>query len=272
MNNFSLVFLVKTLIKYMYFIIISALIFAIAAFCYCRFVAVPRYSARGSVLLTNGAIIASDYTTPTDSKYGTVTGSDINASILLKATVIDILKTTDIYKAMSEKMDGKYSYGQLQSLCSISSRSEDSLFIDIGFTAGTSEEAINLVNTFLTLVPDYIADFIPNSNSAVTTTANSAAMIYPRTFNTTFIAMFFGAVLAFLIVYIFSIFNSTINYEDDITDHYEIPLIGSVPDFSTASNKGYYRNYKNSYYSYSYGYYSSKRHSSGKGGQKDEKK
>ncbi len=270
MDNFSVEFLVKTLVKYLHFIIISAVVFAIAAFSYCHFVAVPKYSAKGSVLLTNGAIITTDENTTSSQ---TIAGADITASLSLKDTVIDILKTSDIYKEMSDKLDGKYSYTQLASAASIVSRSTGSLFVDISFTAVTPEEAINLTNTYLTLVPDYIADFIPNSNSAVTTTAERASKTYPRTASTTILASLSGAVISFLIVYIFSIFNTTINSEDDIADHYDIPLIGSVPDFSTASNKGYYRNYKNSYYSsYAGGYYSSyRRHSSNKGGESNEK-
>lgn len=252
----------------MYFIIIAAVVFAIGAFSYCRFVAVPRYAARGSVLLTNGAIVVTDITNYTSSATQKVSGGDISASLNLKATVIDILETNDIYRELSEKLGGKYSYGQLRSAASISSRGEDTLFVDISFTAEDPDEAVDLVNTFLTLVPDYIADYIPNSNSAVTTQADGASKIYPRTFTLTALAAFAGAAISMAIAYIFTVFNSTINYEDDILDHYDIPLIGSVPDFSAAGNKGYYRNYKNSYYSYAQGYYSTRRYSSNQGGDK----
>lgn len=240
MNNISLVSLVRVAIKYYYILIISALVCGIAAFSYCQFVAVPVYSAKGSVLVTNGAIInANQDSVVTGSSK--VNNTDIAASLQLADTITDILKTSDIYKELADGTGNKYQYSQLKNMASIKRRSTDTLFIDISFSASTPEEAKTLANKFLDLAPDYILKFIPNSTAAVTTIAESATRTYPRTPVTTVAAAFIGAVISFAVVYLISFTNTTIKTESDITDNYKITLIGNIPDFSSAKSKGYHK-------------------------------
>ncbi len=236
MNNISLISLVKIAIRHFYILVISALVCGIAAFSYCQFVAVPVYSATGSVLVTNGAIIKDNNTG--SSK---VSNTDIVASLQLANTITDILKTNDIYKELADNTGNKYTYSELKSKISVKRRSTDTLFIDIAFTGSTPEEAKSLTNKFLELTPDYILKFIPNSTAAVTTNAESASRIYPRTSIVTLAAAFIGALISFAIVYLISLANTTIKTESDITDNYKIMLIGNIPDFSNAKSKGYYK-------------------------------
>lgn len=239
-NNFSLVYLLKLALRYVYVLVVAALICGIIAFSYCQFFAVPRYSATGSVLVTNGAIIAnSNSSEATDSK--SVSNADISASLQLTNTITDILKTNDIYKELASRLENKYTYEELVGKVSVNRRNTDTLFIDITFTASSPEEAKSLVNNFLELVPDYILKYIPNSNSAVTTTAEKANKTYPQTIVATGFAAIVGAVLSFGIIYAISLFSTTIKTEDDIKNNYDVMLIGNIPDFNTAKGKSYYK-------------------------------
>lgn len=239
-NNLSLIHLLKLALRYIYVLVIAGLICAVIAFSYCQFIAVPKYSATGSVLVTNGAIIA-DSGNNNESVTSKVSGADISASLQLTNTIIDILKTNDIYKELAESTGGKYTYGELSANTVVKRRNTDTLFIDITFTASSPEEAKSIVNNYLELVPDYILKYIPNSNSAVTTTAEKAQKTYPRTVSTTAIATVIGAVLCFAVVYVISLFSTTIKNEDDIKNNYDVMLIGNIPDFSNAKSKSYYK-------------------------------
>ena len=239
-NNITLLHLLKLALRYIYVLVIAGLICGVIAFSYCQFIAVPKYSATGSVLVTNGAIIA-DSGSNDESVASKVSGTDISASLQLSNTIIDILKTNDIYKELAESTGGKYTYEELSANTVVKRRNTDTLFIDITFTASSPEEAKSIVNNFLELVPDYILKYIPNSNSAVTTTAENAQKTYPPTVATTAIAAVIGAILCFAVVYLISIFSTTIKNEDDIKNNYDVMLIGNIPDFSTAKSKSYYK-------------------------------
>lgn len=218
------------------------MLFGVAAFSYCEFHLEEKYAATGSVLVTNGGIVGS-YMYDDKITDSTVNNTDIAASINLLTTVKDILKTNDIYKQLSEKLDGKYTYGQLKSFATVNKREDYSLFIDVKFETNDREESINITNMFLSLTPEYISKFIPHSSSTVVTTVDSAAKTYPRTTSSTILAMMLGAVISFVIIYIISLTNTTIQCEEDFKDRYDIPVLGDIPDFSNAKSEKYYKNY-----------------------------
>lgn len=244
-NNISLIGLLKLALRYIYILIAVALVAAIVAFSYCNFIAVPRYSSTGSIVVTNGAIINNSSSQSTSNKVST---SDIAASLQISNTIIDILNTNDIYKELTSDLGNKYTYTDLMGRATVKRRSEDTLFIDATFTADTPEEAQALVNGFLKLVPDYILKFIPNSTAAVTTTADKAVKIYPRTSKTVFVSALAGVLLSYAVIYLISIFNTTIKNEDDVKSNYDLTVLGNIPDFSSAAF-----NKRNKYYAYSKG-------------------
>lgn len=244
-NNISLIGLLKLALRYIYILIAVALVAAIVAFSYCNFIAVPRYSSTGSIVITNGAIINNSSSQSTSNKVST---SDIAASLQISNTIIDILNTNDIYKELASDLGNKYTYTDLMGRATVKRRSEDTLFIDATFTADTPEEARALVNGFLKLVPDYILKFIPNSTAAVTTTADKAVKIYPRTSKTVFVSALAGVLLSYAVIYLISIFNTTIKNEDDVKSNYDLTVLGNIPDFSSAAF-----NKRNKYYAYSKG-------------------
>ena len=93
MNNISLISLLKLALKHIYALILSGVVFAAVAFSYCKFVAVPKYSATGSILVTNGSIINDTQSSATSSTSSrNVSYTDINASLQLADTINDILK------------------------------------------------------------------------------------------------------------------------------------------------------------------------------------
>ena len=157
---------------------------------------------------------------------------------------MDILETSEIYKQLSESIDGEYSYKQLKSATTISSKTDHSMFVDVSFRASSPSEATEIVNAFVELTPEYIVEFVPYSNVAVAATADSAALVFPRTTTISAIAALIGIVLAFAIALLVDSFDQAILGESDFTSHYEIPLIGSIPDFESmgiVSSSNYYQ-------------------------------
>ena len=229
MKEISIMYILNLALRRLWALILAAVVFAGAAFGYCKFLATPRYSATASILVTNGAILVQNGTEEDE----TVNSTDISASISLIETVSDILKTPEIFKSLSNKIDNRHSYSALKNMISIAARSNRSLFIDITFTATSREEAIELVNKFVALSPEYISDFIPYSYVAVTSTADGASLVYPRTTALMAVAALAGAFFAFVVAFVIDSFDHAILGENDITSRFDIPIIGTVPDFES---------------------------------------
>lgn len=222
----------------LWIIALAAVIFAVSAYSYCSFFVTPTYSAKSSILVTNGAVTVYDqYSDKT-----TVSASDISASLYLSYTVVDILKTADIYKDLADALGEDYNYQNLMGRTSVARRSEDTLFIDITFTSTDPEEAMRIANKFAEISCKYIPGFIPHSIASVASTAIKATMTHPRTLMTTGVAGIAGAVIAYIILFVIESMNRSIKGEEDFTNNFDVPLLGAVPDFENADSSGYRKN------------------------------
>lgn len=239
MNNISLSYLVKLALKKLWILLLAAVIFGSCTFCYYNFLTKPVYKASGSLLVTNGALVTNSDNSSYQSTSSKIAGTDIVASLNLADTIRDLLNTPDIFKELSEKTGGKYSYSSLMSSATVARRSDTTLFIDVTFSTGSRQDSVELVNTFLELAPAYISKSLPDSNSSITVTADAAVKTYPRTAFSTLAAALIGAIIAFTVVFIFDSTDHTIKDDEDFTENFNIPLLGSVPDFSNTEASNY---------------------------------
>lgn len=231
MREVSLIYLFNLAWRKIWFLLAAFVVAAGIAFGYCKLVATPRYAAKASVLVTNGGMTASQ---TADGSSKSVANGDIAASINIVSTVVDILKTDDIYKSLASQLGGKYSYSELSSNATVESRGEKTMFIDVTFTASTENEALKLVNGFAELAPDYIEDSIPNSYTKYYV-AERANMIYPTTARTTILFALLGAIVMYGILLLVDILDRGIKGEEDYAARFDIPMLGTVPDFEAVS-------------------------------------
>lgn len=251
MRNFTLLSLFNIAIKHIFILIIAAVVAATAAFSYCNYIAVPKYSATGHIFMTNGTIIVLD----NQEKNDYISTSDISASSNLLNIAVDLLNTNVIYKKLSSELDGKYSFENLDARSNVKRKDNSSLQIQVTFTANTPQEALELTNEFLSIAPDYISSYIQNAATSVIE-ADRSVKTYPQTLRSTMLAAMAGAVLTYGIILIIYSANVVIQDEEDFKQRFNVLIMGSVPDFTHAKNNKYYYS---KYYRRS-GYYGYKKH------------
>lgn len=230
MQDISAFVLFKIALRRIWVLILAFVIAALAAFSYCEFIAKPVYGANASIIVTNGAVVTSE----SDSTAQKVLGSDIQASLLLADSVVDMLKTPDIYKYLSRKLGNGTDYKSLMANTSVSRRGENTLFIDIKYLNRDPQEAIKTANLFASASCDYVASFISKADPKIVSSADKASLVAPRTFRSTVLAGLIAAFVVYAVFVLVEILNNTVNGEEDFTLRYNIPLLGSVPDFEEA--------------------------------------
>lgn len=238
--------MLKIAAKRWWALILAALVAGGMTFGYFTFFTVPKYSATGSIIVTNGTIIVDSTYTSEDSK---VEGGDISTSMNFAETVTDILKTSEIYKKLAAKTGDKYDFAQLQGMTSVRRRSTGTLFIDVTITTTNKEESINLVNTYLGLTPEYINSIVRNT-SVFINEAENAKVVNVNVITMTVLAAILAAVVVYLIIFLIYYSDAIIRDDDAFKDRFDIPIIGVIPDFSKARVKEN-RYYKRSNYYYS---------------------
>ena len=249
MNNITAKELFNIFLKNIFIIIISAVICASGAYIYCEKFTNERFKAHGDILVTNGGINSNDKETTesnpnatgSDSK-DSVANTDVAASINLLPTIRGILVGDGIYKEfanyLSENSNYNIPYKRLKSASTVSDVDTRSLIITIYFELGSAKEAIDITNYFLSFAPSYIESKITGSRIDAEPICDSAVQTAPLTMRTATIAAILGIVLSYVVVFLVTILNSTIQSDDDFSARYSIPVIGNIPDFSISHNTG----------------------------------
>lgn len=236
MKEITIEYLVTLLIRRLVVMILAAVVFAAAAFGYCKFLVNPVYKATSQILVSNGAVITGSEEED-DSK---ISGSDIQSSIYLANVCVEVLEAQEFYKNLAQKLENKYSYSKLDSFISVSLKGEESLFINISVSHTDPEEAKKIANTMVAMAPDYIKSSMSSAKVMITATADNAPKVAPRTTMTAGLFFVIGAALVYIIALIVDLNDKTINGVADLTDGYNIPLLGAVPDFENNDLQGGY--------------------------------
>ncbi|MBR4910966.1 MAG: hypothetical protein IKZ47_06575 [Clostridia bacterium] len=231
MQNVSIFSLFRIARKRWMILMAAFVVAAAIAFSYCTFIAKPVYGATVSLLATNGVPAQSDSATQK------VLSSDVQASLSLADTIVDILKTNSLYEEISSRLDGEIGYKTLAANTTVKRRGDDTLFIDITYCDSDPQRAMKIANLFADTATEHI-DNIPgligNSDPSVMSYAYTAKLVSPHTFRATVLVGLGATFLLYCVFIMIEILNNTINGEEDFTSRYDIPLLGSVPDFDEA--------------------------------------
>lgn len=213
-------------------IAVAGVLCAILVFSYNKFFVAPVYRTSTTILVNNGGL--ANVGVPGDS----VNNNDLNASLYLVETCVDILESDNMYKELAKALGKNYSYQNLKACFVPEARGEDSLLIDIYTFGSDQKEIMDIANTFLEVAPTFIKNNILSVDVKILATADVTVKVAPTTLTNTVIAFvvgFFGAILVYVLI---SLFKNTIESEKDFKDRFSAPLLGTVPEFENKQKKG----------------------------------
>lgn len=236
MNELNFADLLAVLKKCIVYVIVVAVVFAIGAFCFCSFIATPTYQAKVSFISTNSGFAS--YEQDMDTVTSKISGTDVSASLQLMSTYVDLLNSRELYSLVKEDIGLDYSESEIKSMVMVEARSQESLFIDITVTSTNPEHAIKIADSIYKLGGEYMASQITYAYiKAVDDSGNKVTQNYPNTPFTVFVAAVLGGCIVFVIAVIISLMDRAIKGEKDFSDHYDIPILGNIPNFNVAARK-----------------------------------
>ncbi len=236
MKEIDLIKIGKIVLDHLVSILLVGILCAIFTFGFSAFFAAPAYRTTTTILVNNGGLEG------TGPSGGSISGSDISASLYLVTTCVDVLESDNIYKDLAAALDDKYSYYELKSCFSARSRSENSMLIDIYTVGSDPDETKKLASTFLEIAPTFICNNIFNADVKILASADKAVKACPKTFSYTLIAFMVGVFCCSAFFITLNLFKNTIEDEKDFKARYDIALIGCVPIFENKQTGGRKRN------------------------------
>ncbi len=237
MGDFSLIDILKIVMKRVWTVVIAAVLCGAIALVYCQMLATPTYEAKASVIGSNGSV-AADLEFEVNNGDATVESSDLAASIALTDTYVVMLtkmptESDQFVSALTEEdLLEQYKNSKVE----ITAR-EDTLIIDISVISTDPKAAQQIANIYAECSSDFVADYNIGMIKTLSK-ARDTQQVSPKTLITVALAAILGAaVVAFFVIYI-ELSDRTINGEEDVRANYDIPILGNVPDFQSTVKGG----------------------------------
>lgn len=215
--------LFKTFKQGFWIIIITAVVFAVAAFGFSKIFMQKTY--------TSSVKLYVETTTKGDNAYNDL--SSYNYAKSLVNTYIEMLQTNNFYEKLSNNLDNKYTSSELSSMVTFSNDTEiETEVFNASITANSPTEAKIIADSVASVAPGVISTLNDNAdlkivdNATIPTSPSS-----PNVTKNTLLAFVAGFLLALIYVFVKEALDNKIKYNSDMIEICNIPILSAIPDF-----------------------------------------
>lgn len=231
--------------KYVVLILLVGIIFAMLFFLYAQIFVTPMYEANALFYVNNSTLSLSSAVR--------ISTGELNAASDLVDTYVAILQSRANMELVLQESGVSYTYEQLREMVSAKAINSTGLF-QVTVRSSNPEEARVLANVIASVLPDKISDIVANSSVEVVDYAVTPhTRVSPSYYKYAAIGLLLGMVLCSALVLLRDYFDDVIHDEDYLLDHYDSPMLATIPDLLAKTPK-------------KYGYYGSSSAKSSKGG------
>lgn len=221
------------LIKKIWIILACTVAVGLGAFLISRFLITPQYTASISMYVYNGE-------KRTDQL---ITASDLSTSQKLVQTYIVVLTSNTVLERVSSQLNHAYTTDELRDMIEASSISDTEAF-GVTVTNPDPAAAQKIANTIAEFAPDEIirvvkAGGVEVIDYAVLPDKPSS----PHSMRNGAIGALLGLVLSSLLVVVLALLDTTIRSEEDLTNKFDLPVLGVIPSLTANKGDGGYSRY-----------------------------
>lgn len=155
-------------------------------------------------------------------------------------TYITFLKTTPFYERVSTKCGLAYTPNQLKKMTDIQDIDNTEIF-KISVTTGSANDSYKIVRCMQELAPLIITQFKRDAQITVVDPAKyPGAPSGPNIFLNTILGGLFGFFLSLLSIFLWEVLNVKVKNQADLKNKYDIPVLGTIPDYSNKNRRVIY--------------------------------
>ena len=251
--TFDLGRIFRVLWDHIFVILLMGALFAAAMFFYARIFVTPRYEANALFYVNNSSISLSSAVR--------ISSGELNAASELVDTYVAILQSRANMEQVIAESGVNYSYEQLRKMVSATAVNSTGLF-RITVNSANPEEARTLANTIAVILPEKISDIVANSSVVVVDYAvTPRSRVSPNYIRYAEIGFLLGVILSGAVVFLIDFLDTVIHEQDYLINHFQAPVLATIPDLTAKSTKKYG-------YGYGYGYDSNYAKAKGRGREK----
>ncbi|MBE6948018.1 MAG: hypothetical protein E7454_07220 [Ruminococcaceae bacterium] len=190
----------------------------------------PLYRANATIYVNNKKFVEGEET---------LTSADLSAAQSLVKSYMSIAESDRVLEKVKERLNGKYSAGQLRAMLSTAQVEKTQIF-KIYVVHSNPVEAARIANAVAEVAPDEIALVIDGTAARVIDTAKVPSGHYSPDYSTnTILGGAGGLLIALLFLTISYLRDTRIKEETDLIELFNIPVLGRIPDYDQALSSRY---------------------------------
>ena len=221
--------------KYLFIIIIVAVVLVAEIIFYDKKMKTPMYTASTTVVLTQTGDAAT-------AQNSIITQNDITINQKLVATYTEIVKSKLVLEQVISDMNLSESYGELNKKVSVNAITNTEI-LKINVTHKDKELSAEIANKIATVFSKEVAKIYKLNNISIIDKAQVPTMVSNNTLKRDIILAFaIGIFLSVGVIFVIYYFDDTIKLSEDIEDRLGMPLVGKV---FKSDLKGKNKNLKN---------------------------
>ena len=234
MNNeieIDLVPILKAIVSKIWLMVLIGLILAGIAFGATTVLIKPTYRCSFTAYVNN------------QSGKESLTQQDINAGKQLVSTYVNIIHSNTILNAAAEAADLDYTYAQLKDMVSADIVDETEI-INVHVEHTDPQTAYVLANAIANTAPSYMSEIIEGSSMKVVDFPMYSDQRYkPNYIRYSLLGFAVGVLLVMIIVIIRFFRDDTVKSEGELEPRFGFPILGVIPDVSSAGKVHKYGSY-----------------------------
>lgn len=222
----SLEKLFHLIIQKIWWVVLVTVIGGLLAFSYTKVLVKPTYSSSIKMMVTKNEEAQSNMSDLSYAQY---------AQSMAK-NYIAILNDKDFYKAVATKSDLDYKDQQLAGMFSFSIIDETAV-LEITVQANSSRDTKIIADAAAQIIPQRLQNVYSQATIKQISNAREGVKVGPSLMRNTLLGAIVGAVLVVLVILLKDMLDIRIKTEEDIVERYDLPLLGTIPDFSANGSK-----------------------------------
>lgn len=223
--------LFSAMMKKAWLIVICAFLLGALTLGYTALFVTPQYQASVIMYVNNS--------TTTNESNNYISAADLATSQRLVLTYVNIIKSDTVLSKVAKEAGLNLSPATIRGMMTSASIQETELF-QVVITSPDPDLSARIANAIAEVAPDAISEILDGSSAKIVDYAKVPnGRSSPSFTKNTILGALAGALLAVGLIVIQMLMDVRIKSEDDLAKISQVPVLGSIPDFTSQKKGGY---------------------------------
>lgn len=224
-NEISILDLIALVIRNWWIVAMVGAVFGIAVYAYCKTTSVPTYQSTGSLYIN----------TQREQTTDNVDATALINTVNLMPTYVKVLQSRTFCTQISDAIDNKYSYTEISGMMSLT-QEEDTNIMTVNVRCVDQMDSYVICNSIIEKASDEILRvFEGGSVKIIDRPETTPTEIVTNAYKRGALGFIVGAALAIFVLFLFNMFDTRIESSEELTQRYNLPILGEVPNLSEVS-------------------------------------